>query len=78
MINTAALQHILSQYKENFANIHLEEIYKWKSVAQFQRHWKPKIIDFKKMLLEALDFTSELMNSSANFTLAAFGESASL
>ena len=36
MFNNRALAAIISDYKQNFEQIHKEEIYKWKAVKCFQ------------------------------------------
>jgi len=39
MFNNKALAAIISDYKQNFEQIHKEEIYKWKAVKCFQDNW---------------------------------------
>lgn len=67
MINLDTLAQIIEQYKLKFPVIHREEIYKWKAVKHFQNHWDADAQDFKEMILEALDETRMLMDSSSYY-----------
>jgi 5-methylcytosine-specific restriction protein B len=63
MLNTDALVAIISSYKQNFDQIHKEEIYKWKAVKCFQDNWDEKATDFPEMLNRALDKAKNLLMS---------------
>jgi hypothetical protein len=67
MINLTTFQLIIDKYKSNFKEINNAEIYKWTAIKQFQDHWNSNAIDFKKMLLDSLARTSELMDSGNYF-----------
>jgi len=63
MFNNNALAEIISKYKQNFEQIHKEEIYKWKAVKCFQDNWDENVADFPAMLNLALDKANNLLTS---------------
>jgi len=63
MFNNGALKEIISKYKQNFKQIHEEEIYKWKAVKCFQDNWDENAVDFPAMLNRALDKAKNLLMS---------------
>jgi 5-methylcytosine-specific restriction protein B len=63
MFNYNALAEIISNYKNNFNQIHEEEIYKWKAVKCFQDNWNENAADFPSMLDQALGKASNLLVS---------------
>lgn len=68
MIDRAALEAILVQYKSDFvATTWPEEKYKWQAVKHFQDHWRPDAQDFSEMLKAALGRTENLLVSMNNF-----------
>jgi Domain of unknown function (DUF3883) len=66
-MNLLFFSNILQQYKEAFARINKEEIYKWTAVQHFQQHWDIDKQDFAPMLAEALGKTKNLLASGQYF-----------
>lgn len=62
-MNNKLLKKYLSEYKEKFDSISLEELYKWKAVKQFQTHWNLDSEKFPQMLRESLALTENLLTS---------------
>lgn len=63
MVNFDIVNQIIAAYKRQFHEIHKEEQYKWEAVQWFQEHWKEDSVDFKQMLLQAIEKTGELMDA---------------
>jgi 5-methylcytosine-specific restriction enzyme B len=70
MFNDNALAAIISDYKQNFEQVHKEEIYKWKAVKCFQDNWDENAIDFPAMLNLAMDKAKNLLVSNNFFPKA--------
>jgi len=70
MFNNKALAAIISDYKQNFKQIHNEEIYKWKAVKCFQDNWDENAVDFPAMLKRSLDKAKNLLVSNNFFPKA--------
>lgn len=67
MIDINALKQLINVYKEKFAQISQEEIYKWAAVKKFQDNWNMAALDFKNMLLSAQAGTKMLSDSGQYF-----------
>lgn len=63
-MNNKALDNIISFYKQNYAKIEKQEIYKWKAFTTFHNNWDIEAADFKGMLKQSLKDTSNLMSAS--------------
>lgn len=63
MIDIAKLRPILDGYKAYFPNHWEDEIYKWKAIQHFQKHWNIDAPNFGEMFKEATDKTSNLLAS---------------
>ena len=66
-MNRQAVKAYLDQYKANFKRVHLEEIYKWQAIKQFQDTFDVTASDFHSNLKTALSKTSNLMDSGQYF-----------
>lgn len=62
-MNNKIIYDYIKQYKERFEEISLKEIYKWKAVKHFQKHWDIEADDFPAMLTESLSKTKNLLAS---------------
>jgi hypothetical protein len=62
-MNQEILLKYIAAYKEHFSVISEKEIYKWKVVAHFQKHWDINATDFHAMLKESIKTTSNLLAS---------------
>lgn len=51
------LKYYIEEYKEDFARINQDEIYKWYIVAEFQKNWDIEAVDFYSMLNKAIPET---------------------
>ncbi len=67
MFNTAILNEVLVQYKEDFASRWGEENYKWRAVKCFQDNWDINASDFSGMLEKSLEKTYNLLTSLNNY-----------
>jgi len=68
-MNVKYLQQYLTAYKEKFAYINTEELYKWRAVKHFQDHWDINASDFPEMLFRAIAETFNLLKSGQYFPL---------
>lgn len=66
-MNTNKFYRIISQYKENFNEIHQEEIYKWQAFKCFQDNWDINAGDFAEMLERSLAEANNLLDSGNYF-----------
>lgn len=62
-MNQEVLLKYIESYKEHFSEISEKEIYKWKVVAHFQKHWDIDAPDFHAMLKESIKTTANLLAS---------------
>lgn len=62
-MNRNLLQQYIAAYEANFEQISHDEIYKWRAVEHFKRHWDIDADDFSVMLKNALHRVSNLMDS---------------
>lgn len=61
------LQSLINAYKADFAQHIEDEIYKWKAIAHFQKHWNINAGDFTNMLKLALDFKDDNLLAGAMY-----------
>jgi hypothetical protein len=66
-MNIQKVREIIRRYKEHFAYIHQEEIYKWQAVKCFQEHWDIDADDFAAMLEASFENAKNLMDSGNYF-----------
>lgn len=66
-MNQQLIKTYLQAYKDQFANISKQELYKWQAVKQFQDHWDIEAKDFYGMLQESLSLTENLLTSGSYF-----------
>lgn len=66
-MNIQKVREIIRRYKEHFAYIHQEEIYKWQAVKRFQEHWDIDADNFTTMLEVSLEKAKNLMDSGNYF-----------
>lgn len=62
-MNYQKLTGIIQRYKQHFAQINKEEIYKWRAVKIFQDNWDVDAGDFSGMLEESLRGAANLLAS---------------
>lgn len=62
-MNLDLLHRYINAYEQRFDAISHDEIYKWRAVQWFQRHWNIEAVDFTAMLEKSLKKTSNLMDS---------------
>lgn len=51
------LKYYIEEYKKDFERINRDEIYKWYILAEFQKNWDIKAVDFYNMLNKAIPET---------------------
>ena len=61
LINIQKISFFIKEYKAQFDDIHLQEIYKWKAFKHFQDHWNTNSSNFALMLEQSLDKTKNLL-----------------
>ncbi len=66
-LNLSLIREIIKEYKTQFQNINLKEIYKWQMTKTFQDNWDVGRPDFANMVNEALQNTSNLLDSGQYF-----------
>jgi hypothetical protein len=66
-MNQQLIKNYIQAYKNNFANISKQELYKWQAVKQFQDHWDVDAEDFYGMLQTSLSLTENLLTSGLYF-----------
>lgn len=66
-MNQPLIKTYLQAYKDQFAHISNQELYKWQAVKQFQDHWDIDAEDFYLMLQESLSLTENLLTSGLYF-----------
>lgn len=66
-MNLEIIQMYAESYKARFPIIHREEIYKWRAVYTFQKHFDIEVGNFHEMLTRALSKTNNLMDTGSYF-----------
>ncbi|GAB7256967.1 protein NO VEIN domain-containing protein [Polaribacter sp. OB-PA-B3] len=66
-MNQPLIKTYLQAYKDQFAHISNQELYKWEAVKQFQDHWDIEAEDFYAMLQTSLSSTENLLMSGMYF-----------
>ncbi|MDR2752539.1 MAG: AAA family ATPase [Clostridiales bacterium] len=66
-ISQSALQRHIAQYKDSFAERRASEIFKWKAVKCFQDNWDIDAPDLRRMIVNSLAQTRNLLSSNHNF-----------
>jgi hypothetical protein len=66
-MNIAKVQTFITQYKQNFNRVSIEELYKWKAVKCFQDNWDIESNDFVTMLEKSFSQTKNLLDSGLYF-----------
>lgn len=62
-MNTKMFEAVYDFYKSHYNQIEKQELYKWKAVVHFQKHWDIEAENFSAMLEEALGETRNLMSA---------------
>jgi|AntAceMinimDraft_5_1070358.scaffolds.fasta_scaffold09620_3 hypothetical protein len=62
-MNQQVLLKYIEAYKEHFSEISEKEIYKWRVISHFQKHWNIDAEDFHAMLKESIKTTANLLAS---------------
>jgi hypothetical protein len=57
----------IDNYKSNFQEVHLQEIYKWRAFKCFQDNWDINSPDFTSMLSQSLELSNNLLDSGNYF-----------
>lgn len=66
-INQEKLRFLIEAYKADFSKNIENEIYKWKAIAHFQKHWNINAANFTEMLKLALSFENDNLLSGAMY-----------
>lgn len=66
-INQEKLRFLIEAYKADFSKNIENEIYKWKAIAHFQKHWNINAANFTEMLKLALGFENDNLLSGAMY-----------
>ncbi len=77
-MNQQILLKYIEAYKKHFLEISDREIYKWKVVAHFQKHWDIDAEDFAAMLNESIKTTANLLASGKYLPRAMISQCAAL
>ena len=62
-MNIKMFDAVYNFYKSHYNQIEKQELYKWKAVVHFQKHWDIEAENFPAMLEEALSETRNLMSA---------------
>jgi len=66
-LSPGPIQRIISQYKESFDTRFPQEMYKWRAVQCFRKHWNLEEKDFAEMLRSSLAQANNLLNTNYSF-----------
>lgn len=66
-MNRQLVKSYIREYKNQFAFVNQQEIYKWKAVKQFQDNWDINATDFYSMLDSSLKLVANLLDSGQYF-----------
>lgn len=71
-MNTKMYDAVYDFYKSHYSQIEKQELYKWKAVVHFQKHWDIEADNFPVMLEEALNETRNLMSAGKYYPRGMF------